>query len=692
MTDRGRKGSSRQPQNGQLTSRLGPGRSGNQASGNTNQASGNTLPRTAEAGPRASSQASRPQNSSAALKSEPAGEARGRRAVADPARRLAFAVLRRVSGQGAYAQVALAEALAAARLDRSAAALATELVAGTCRLVGVYDQVLERAGGRKLTTLQPAVVDLLRLGAHQLLSLRKPAAVAVSTTVELARETVGPRVTGVVNAILRRVAAHSWEGWTELLGEGRGPVEQLALASGHPAWIAQVYVDLLGFSEAAEALAANNEPAPVTLALRPGLATIGQVLGEIAAWPDEAKRPSASSPVAQAGGMSLDGDWPAWPAVARPGRWSPFAIRLAGDPGQLEAVRQGRVGVQDEGSQLAAWALTWPGLEGHGHGRDGAWLDLCAGPGGKTALLAGLARRQGASLVANEVVPHRAELTRQALRAYGSAQDDPASVAVQVGDGRCFPGTAEFSRVLVDVPCTGLGALRRRPDARWRKTPDDLPALTALQRGLLDHAFDLVRPGGVVAYVTCSPHPAETVDVVAWVLAHRPEAAWISIASVAPTSLAGLFRPEGQTSGEDHGESGASGSGGGYGTSGSGGSDSPLLGPGSSAAEFGGLAPKPDDPQVDRFLNEASPLTVEPENLTQMSRSHTPRGPSFTGAGPADWSRPAASEFVSPSVSLDSAVPGSEPMSAVPPWLQLWPQRHGTDAMFIALLRRRLQP
>jgi 16S rRNA (cytosine967-C5)-methyltransferase len=175
-----------------------------------------------------------------------------------------------------------------------------------------------------------------------------------------------------------------------------------------------------------------------------------------------------------------------------------------GEPAGVAAIRERRAGVQDEGSQLCALALAGAPLDG----RDEQWLDLCAGPGGKAALLAALAAERGATLTANELRPHRADLVRRLTEPWG--------VEVHVGDGRTFAGRPDgYDRVLLDAPCTGLGALRRRPEARWRRRADDLAELTRLQRELLAAALRLVRPGGVVAYVTCSPHPAETAEVVA---------------------------------------------------------------------------------------------------------------------------------------------------------------------------------
>jgi 16S rRNA (cytosine967-C5)-methyltransferase len=198
-----------------------------------------------------------------------------------------------------------------------------------------------------------------------------------------------------------------------------------------------------------------------------------------------------------------------------PGRWSPYARRMAGgDPGSLAAVRSGRAGVQDEGSQLMVQALVNAEIDG----RDEMWLDMCAGPGGKAALLAGIGAQRGARLTALELHAHRAELVRSALRAI------PGEHTVEQADATAEGWRpASVDRVLVDVPCTGLGVLRRRPESRWRRTPDDIAALAPLQRALLEAACEAVRPGGAVAYVTCSPLQAETTLVVRDVLRRRPD-------------------------------------------------------------------------------------------------------------------------------------------------------------------------
>jgi 16S rRNA (cytosine967-C5)-methyltransferase len=387
---------------------------------------------------------------------------------------MAFDLLRRINGQRAYANLALSQALSQAGWSGQQAGLVTELVAGTCRRQGSYDAIIERAGGRSLKTFQPAVLDLLRLGCHHVLGLRLPSPIAVTTSVDLAAATVGPRVTGLVNAILRRVAEYSLADWLDLLAAGQPPLDALAIRTSHPRWITEVYVDHLGLNEAALALAANNEPPRTCLAIRPGLATAAELI--------------------ETGGQ--------------PGQWVPTAVYWPGDPGQSALVQTGRAGVEDEGSQVVAEIFA--DLEAPA----GLWLDLCAGPGGKTALLAGWARQRGDDLVASEISPGRAGLVRANLRAY----DNPPPVIV--ADGRQPPWPpASFARVLVDAPCTGLGALRRRPEARWRKQPSDLADLVPQQQALVLSAVNLLQPGGVAAYVTCSPHPAETSAVVEAVLA-----------------------------------------------------------------------------------------------------------------------------------------------------------------------------
>lgn len=427
----------------------------------------------------------------------------------DPARRAAYDALLAVETEGAYANLIMNRLFAERALDRRDAGFATELVAGTSRLTGSYDLIIAAASGRDLDRLDRPVLVLLRLGAHQLLSMRVPRHAAVASTVELAREVAGPKITGLVNAVLRKVAVETYAGWTDWLSRDLPPREALAIRTAHPQWIVDAYAGVLAEEELEPALVANNEPAAVTLAVRPGLADVSELID----------------------------------AGAGPGRWSPYAATWPGSPSELAAVRQGRAGVQDEGSQLVAAALAGSGtgtepvevpspIEPHpstnsGNGFDAArWLDLCAGPGGKSALLAGLAKSAGARLLAAELSRHRADLVRSAVRAFDS-------VDVIVADGtRPAWAAGRFDRVLADVPCTGLGSLRRRPESRWRRDQAALDELVPLQRALLGSALDAARPGGLVGYVTCSPHRRETVEVVESVLAERPGVVPVDAATV----------------------------------------------------------------------------------------------------------------------------------------------------------------
>jgi 16S rRNA (cytosine967-C5)-methyltransferase len=416
-----------------------------------------------------------------------------RRRAADPARTAAFDVLRDVDASDAYANLVLPPLLRERRIEGRDAAFATELAYGTLRLRGRYDAVLSRCSSRPLTETDPPVLDALRLGAHQLLGMRVPPHAAVSETVGLVRDRVGSGAAQFVNAVLRRVAERDLDAWLEEL-KVTAPDETAALAAtqSHPAWIVRALREsLVGNGLTADdlpaLLEADNTAPRVTLVARPGLAD-----------PDEVR--------ADAHGTA--------------GRWAPTAVVLPGsDPAAVPGVDQGRVGVQDEGSQLVTLALAAADVDGPAEGGE-RWLDLCAGPGGKAALLGALALERGATVVANEVAPHRARLVERSVRAVRDAVSE-----VRTGDGRevgaLEPGA--YDRVLLDAPCTGLGALRRRPESRWRRTPTDLQDLTALQRELLASALDAVRPGGLVAYVTCSPHLAETRVVVDDVLRRRDD-------------------------------------------------------------------------------------------------------------------------------------------------------------------------
>ncbi|MFF0813883.1 RsmB/NOP family class I SAM-dependent RNA methyltransferase [Rhodococcus sp. NPDC003318] len=394
----------------------------------------------------------------------------------DKPRLAARDVLRAVRERDSYANLVLPALLRERGIDGRDAALATELTYGACRAQGLLDAVIAAGAGRPVEEIDGPLLDVLRLGAYQLLRTRIGSHAAVDTSVDLVRTEFGGGRAGFVNAVLRRVAEKSEDEWVARLAPdaGRDPIGHLAFRYAHPVWIAQAFADALGpdAAELEQVLAADDARPAVHLVARPG---------EI----------SAEELALITGGEV--------------GPYSPYAVHLdGGDPGLLELVREGLAAVQDEGSQLVARALTLAPVTGTDSGR---WLDLCAGPGGKAALLGALADIDGARVDAVEPAPHRADLVRKTTRGL--------PVDVHVADGRDPGLTPGYDRILVDAPCTGLGALRRRPEARWRRQPSDVAGLVTLQRELLASAISLVRPGGVVLYSTCSPHLSETAAVVA---------------------------------------------------------------------------------------------------------------------------------------------------------------------------------
>ncbi len=428
-----------------------------------------------------------------------------------PARRVAYDVLRAVTESDAYANLVLPQAIADAGLSPQDAALATELTYGTLRRLGTYDAVISAAADRDTSAIDPAVLDALRLAVHQLLSTRVAPHAAVNESVTIVGAAQSRGAASFANAVLRRITRETPEEWQERIEQAaRSDDERLALRSAHPVWIIRALRRALAAEERADELEAlldaDNASPEVTLAALPGLAERS-----------EPARPYAPT------------------AFGSPG----------GDPHRVVAGSGGRIRVQDEGSQLVALALAEAAPIRAGE----RWLDLCAGPGGKTALLAAIAAQHGAVLEANEVVPTRARLVRNALRAV------PGNVPVHEEDGRVLARSrnGQYDRILVDAPCTGLGALRRRPEARWRKTPADVAELVPLQEELLAAAIDALAPGGIVAYVTCSPHLAETSGVVREVLRGRADVRRLDARAVMADVATSAIDLAGDDSDEDGG-------------------------------------------------------------------------------------------------------------------------------------------
>ena len=401
-----------------------------------------------------------------------------------PARRIALDVILAVRESDAYANLLLPVRLGRAKLSDADAGLATELTYGTLRMQGYYDRVIAIAAARDVSKIDPAILDVLRLACHQLLSMRVAQHAAVDESVQLAKTVGSNSAVGFVNGVLRTITRTEADTWRErVMAQATSGEEALSFEYSHPLWVTRAFRQVLTAegreAELEQLLIADNVAPRVSIAALPGFSTIE----ELDAYPAE------YSPV----GAILD----------------------HGDPLRLDPVRDGRARVQDEGSQLAALALSRvrPIVAGE------RWLDLCAGPGGKAALLAAEAAVGGATLVANELVPARAELVRKALAVFDPAPEVWELDGVTVGDD--YPEL--FDRILLDAPCTGLGALRRRPEARWRKQPSDVAGLGTLQAKLLASALAALKPGGVLAYVTCSPHAAETKSIVASVTRKLPD-------------------------------------------------------------------------------------------------------------------------------------------------------------------------
>lgn len=426
------------------------------------------------------------------------------RIVSSP-RKIAFDVLLAVEDDDAYANLLLPSKLNSAELSSSDSAFATELAYGTLRMQGFYDAVISNAAQRDIDSIDTPLLVILRLGTHQLLNMRVPPHAAVNESVKLAQKLVSQSSSGFINAVLRRIERHDLNDWQDFLTRDVSDhTERLSILYSHPTWIIRAFRSALEADnrdgELEELLASNNVNPLVTYVAMPG---------EDERYPDGAKRTL----------------------------FSPFGFTIpgGGDPRFIPGVSDGVVRVQDEGSQLAGLLLSQiPG------GENSKWLDICAGPGGKAALLAATARDEHSSVTANEIVPARVGLVEDALGPY-------SNVSITNEDGRVFSSTHpnSFQRVLLDAPCTGLGALRRRPEARWRKQPADVPELTKLQEELLVSSVESCEPGGVVAYVTCSPHIAETRGVLNNVIRKRSDVTeldareYLGNFSVTPLNLTG---------------------------------------------------------------------------------------------------------------------------------------------------------
>ena len=412
----------------------------------------------------------------------------------DATRVLVYDILTEVNRRGGYSNLLLPQALTASNFETRDKGFATELLYGTLRMQGRHDYILQQVSDRPWSEVDAGIVDVCRMGVHQLFEMRVATHAAVSATVELARKVLGESKASFVNAILRKVSAKDLEQWLEPIEQISDPITRFALKYSHPEWIVSAYFDLLKDYERVEAeLQINNVAAVPTLV----------------SWPGD----STQEELVELGGVAT--------------QFSPYGARFAGAPGSLEVIRHRKAGVQDEGSQLVAYVFAQATRSAQ------TILDLCAGPGGKAALLAHLANVQGQDFVANEISEPRAKLVKNVIGKF----------EVIVGDGREIAAHGRtFDAILADVPCTGLGALRRRPEVRWRRTVQDLRELTQLQDELSNAAFAVLNPGGIFGYATCSPHFAETTGECLRILKEHPELEQIDVAAYLPTNLQGATR------------------------------------------------------------------------------------------------------------------------------------------------------
>ena len=474
-------------------------------------------------------------------------------------RAVALSSLRQIRLHDQYANLILPARLAGAGLSSRDARLVTTLVYGSLRWQGFCDAVIDTARGNSRghskahsqahsedcspahshahSRIDANVRDILRLGVYQLLFLKTPAYAAVSTSCALAAADRSTKhAVGFVNALLRTVSRRSRHEWESLITsriDKQHPLERLSVRTSHPLWIvhelrasrqASGYESDVDDHVLLRLLEADNTDPVVTLCARPGLASRDDIISRL---------------------RSRGGD-----VHVEKGRFSPFATRISGvDPSGIDGVKNGTVGVEDEGSQLAALALAnapldtpldvSPNASDTPAASTHRWLDLCAGPGGKTALLGAFAAQRDAHLVANEPQEQRARLVESNVRAL---PDDTVEKVTRF-DGRDYAtdrvaGTSSaFDRVLVDAPCSGLGALRRRPEARWHKSQSSLADLSQLQQQLLTAGLNATRHGGVCAYVTCSPVLEETRHVVEAVCAGRKDVAVLDTAAILRSAL-----------------------------------------------------------------------------------------------------------------------------------------------------------
>jgi len=388
-------------------------------------------------------------------------------------RLVAYQTLSRIEKEHSHADILLDHLLSRGDVPERDRPLLTELVYGTLRRQGTLDWVIDHSGQRA-DRLERPLLTTLRLGVYQLLFLdRIPPRAAIYETVELAK-TVVPRGAGLVNALLRRVDRERdrlpWPPQDDLAGH-------ISIVYGHPRWIVEGWIQQLGGDGAIDCARAMSLPPPVTLRVNTRRISREEAMGRLQTEGATGIRETPFSPV----GVAVD-------------RLPPLR--------DLPSFREGLVSVQDESSQMAVILLDpRPGE---------TILDACAAPGGKTTMIAELTGDQG-RVIALDRHPRKCSLISETARRLGMT-----SIETVTADATTWspPAGTLFDRVLVDAPCSGLGVIRRHPEGKWWKTPEDLPRLSRLQETILARVSRFVRPGGVLVYSTCSTNPDENERVI----------------------------------------------------------------------------------------------------------------------------------------------------------------------------------
>jgi len=433
-----------------------------------------------------------------------------------PPRLAAYSALLAVETRRSDLPSALARTRAALEDERDRA-LAAEIATGTLRWQGQLDALIAHFYERPVSRLDPEVLTILRLSAYQLLHLaRVPAAAATNEAVTLTRHVRKSSAAGLVNAVLRSLVRQRKalplppRPTAEILRKvsvdpsaRTAALDYLSVSLSHPRWLAGRWLDRYGFDTTARWEQFNNGAAPLTLRANTLKMTARELAQHLVAYG----------------------------VVTTPTSYAPTGLIVVdGNPLRTPLADGGAFFVQDEASQLVA-LLASPE-------RGDTALDCCASPGGKATALAAAMKDDGL-IVAGDVRGRRLDLLRRTV-----ARSGAHSIRMAFVDARRplpFSG-APFDLVLVDVPCSGLGTIRRDPEIRWRRNETDLAPMAVAQLQMLEHAAQVVRPGGRLVYATCSSEPEENEDVVAAFLSTHPSFSLVdSTLSLPDPSLASVL-------------------------------------------------------------------------------------------------------------------------------------------------------